>query len=321
MKAVVTMKYGSPEMLQLREVDKPVPDDNQVLVKVHAASLNKGNIVMLRGEPVLARPFIGLTKPKHPIPGGDMAGIVEAVGKNIKDFQVGDEVFGDLSASGWGSYAEYVVAPEKALVKKPRNLSFEEAASVPMAAVTALQGLKKGNIKQGERVLIYGASGGVGTFAVQIAKAYGAEVTAFCSEQKKETVESLGADHVYDYKKEDLTNHTARYDLIIGVNGYQPISVYKRALSQAGRYVMIGGSTEKLYESMFLGAWHSLFGKKKMTNLLQRANKEDLEEIRKLLEREKLNPVIDRVFPLNDIQNAFRYMEEGHAKGKVVITI
>lgn len=207
MKAVVQRQYGSPEVLQLKEVEKPNPSVNQVLVKVHAASLNKGNVVLLRSEPFLARFAFGLTKPKYSIPGGDMAGVVEAVGKDVQKFKVGDEVFGDLSSSGWGSYAEYVTIPETAVVLKPASLSFEEAAAVPMAGLTALQGLKKRNIKQGDKILINGASGGVGTFAVQIAKAYGAHVTAICSTRNIDMVHSLGADRIIDYTKEDISGH------------------------------------------------------------------------------------------------------------------
>jgi NADPH:quinone reductase-like Zn-dependent oxidoreductase len=321
MRAIVQDQYGSPEVLQIKNVEKPTPLANQVLVKVRAASLNKGNIVLLRGEPFLARFAFGLTKPKFVVPGGDMAGVIEAVGKDVQKFKVGDEVFGDLSTSGWGTLAEYVTIPETEVVVRPANLSFEEAAAVPMAGVTALQGLKKGNIKQGDKVLINGASGGVGTFAVQLAKAYGAVVTAICSTRNIELVQSLGADVVIDYNHEDITNHKALYDLIVAVNGYFPLSVYKRALRPNGRYVMIGGSNKQFYEAMLLGPWHSMTGKKKMTNMLQKASQADLGELRELIEEGKVKPIIDAVYKLSDVQLAFRYLEEGHARGKVVISV
>ena len=218
MKAIVYNKYGPPDVLELKEVEKPIPKDNQVLVKVHAASVNYGNLVLLKGKPFLARFAFGLLKPKYSIPGGDIAGRVEAVGKNVKQFQPGDEVFGDLSGCGWGGFAEYVSVPENVLALKPANMSFEEAAAVPMAAVTALQGLRdKGKIQSGQKVLINGASGGVGTFAVQIAKSFGAEVTGVCSTRNLDIVRSIGADHVIDYTKEDFTEKTQRYDLILAV--------------------------------------------------------------------------------------------------------
>ena len=231
MKAIVCNKYGSPDVLELKEIEKPMPLDNQVLVKVHSASLNFGNLVLLTGKPFLARFAFGLLRPKYTIPGGDIAGVVEAVGKDVKQFQPGDEVFGDLSSCGWGGFAEYVTVPEQALALKPTNISFEEAAATPMASVTALQGLRdKGKIKSGQKVLIYGASGGVGTFAVQIAKSFGAEVTAVCSTRNLEISNSIGADRVIDYTKEDFTQEEERYDLILGVNGSNSISAYKRAL-------------------------------------------------------------------------------------------
>ncbi|MCL6571382.1 MAG: NAD(P)-dependent alcohol dehydrogenase [Bacillus sp. (in: Bacteria)] len=322
MKAIVSSKYGSPDVLEVKEVKKPIPTDNQVLVKVHAASVNYGNLVLLRGKPFLARFAFGLLKPKYSIPGGDMAGRVEAVGKNVKQFQPGDEVFGDLSGCGWGSFAEYVAVPEIALALKPANISFEEAAAVPMAAVTALQALRdKGNIQSGQKVLINGASGGVGTFAVQIAKSFGAEVTAVCSTRNLDIVRSIGADHAIDYTKEDFTQKTQRYDLILAVNGYQSISAYKRALNLNGNYVMVGGSGAQMFQAMALGPWISMAGSKKMGNMLQRANQKDLVFMQGLLEAGKVKPVIDRSYKLSEIPEAYRYFEEGHAQGKVVITV
>jgi NADPH:quinone reductase-like Zn-dependent oxidoreductase len=322
MKAIVYNKYGPPDVLELTEVEKPIPEDNQVLVKIHAASVNYGNLVLLKGEPYLARLAFGLLKPKYPIPGGDIAGKIEAVGKDVKQFQPGDDVFGDLSGCGWGGFAEYVAVPENSLALKPSNLSFEEAAAVPMAGVTALQGLRdKGKIQSGQKVLINGASGGVGTFAVQIAKSFGAEVTGVCSTRNLDILKSIGADHAIDYKKEKFIQKDQSYDLILGVNGHQPISDYKRALSPNGIFVHVGGSGAQMFQAMVLGPWISMTGSKKMGSFLQRANQKDLVLMKELLEAGKVKPVIDRRFKLSEVPDALRYFEKGHAQGKVVITI
>jgi NADPH:quinone reductase-like Zn-dependent oxidoreductase len=322
MKAIVYHKYGPPDVLQLIEIEKPIPKDKQVLVKVHAASLNYGNLVLLKGEPFLARLAFGLTKPKYPIPGGDIAGRIEAVGKDVKQFQPGDEVFGDLSSCGWGGFAEYVTVPESALALKPANLSFEEAAAVPMAAVTALQALRdKGKIRSGQRVLINGASGGVGTFAVQIAKSFGAEVTAVCSSRNVNHARVIGADHAIDYTRDDFTKRTQRYDLILGVNGSKPISAYKRTLHPNGIFVHVGGSGSQMFQTMLLGPWISLTGSRKISSFLQRQNQKDLVFMKELLESGKVKPVIDRSYKLSEVPEAFRYFEEGHAQGKVVISV
>ena len=322
MKAIVSRKYGSPDVLELKEVEKPIPLENQILVKIHAASLNFGNLVLLKGEPFLARFAFGLLRPKYQIPGGDIAGRVEAVGKDVKQFQPGDEVFGDLSACGWGGLAEYVSVPERALALKPANLSFEEAAAVPMAAVTALQGLRdKGKIRPGQKVLINGASGGVGTFAVQIAKSFGAEVTGVCSTRNIEILQSIGPDHVIDYTKENFTQKEDRYDLILGVNGSHPISAYKRVLNPNGSFIHLGGSESQMYQTLFLGPIISKTGNKKMSNLLQRASQNDLNYMKELLETGKVRPVIDRKYKLSEVPEAFRYFEKGHSQGKVVITV
>ena len=322
MKAIVCNKYGSPDVLELKDVKKPYPTENQVLVKIHSASLNFSNLVLLKGKPYLARFAFGLTKPKYLIPGGDIAGTVEAVGDNIKQFKVGDEVFGDLSGCGWGGFAEYVSVPEYALAFKPSNISFEEAAATPMAGVTALQGLRdKGKIKSGHKVLIYGASGGVGTFAVQIAKAFGAEVTGICSTRNSEILRSIGSDHIIDYTKEDFAQHKERYDLVLGVNGSNYISAYKRVLKSNGKFVHIGGSESQLYQTLFLGTFISLTGSKKISSLLQRANQNDLNDIKELLEIGKVKPIIDKRFKLSEITEAFKYFQEGHAQGKVVINL
>ncbi len=323
MKAIVHTKYGPPDVLELKEVEKPIPNDNEVLVKIHAASVNAADWHIVRGKPFLMRLMgFGLIKPKNKIPGADMAGRVEAVGRNVKQFQPSDEVFGDLAKFGLGAFAEYVCAHENALALKPANISFEEAAAVPLAAVTALQGLRdKGQIQPGQKVLINGASGGVGTFAVQIAKSFGAEVTGVCSTRNLDMVRSIGADQVIDYTREDFTQNGQRYDLILAANGYHSISDYKRALSPEGTYVVTGGSMAQLFQAMLLGPWISMTGSKKMGSLSMRINQEDLVFMKELLEAGKVKPVIDRRYKLSEVAEALRYLEEGHARGKVVITV
>ena len=322
MKAIVCEKYGSAEMLELKEVKMPVPADHQVLVKIHSSSLNYGNLVLLKGKPFLARFAFGLTKPKYPIPGGDIAGTVEAIGKDVTLFNEGDEVFGDLSGCGWGGFAEYAAVPESALAIKPANISFEEAAAAPMAGVTALQGLRdKGSIQSGHKVLIYGASGGVGTFAVQIAKSFGAEVTGVCSTRNTEILHSIGASHIIDYTKEDFSRRKERYDLVLGVNGSNSISAYRRVLKPAGKFIHVGGSESQLYQTLLLGPFISIIGSRKISSLLQRANQKDLNDVRVLLEDGKIKPVIDKRFKLSEVTEAFNYFQEGHAQGKVVVTV
>jgi NADPH:quinone reductase-like Zn-dependent oxidoreductase len=322
MRAIVYRTYGSPDVLKLEEVEKPTPKDDEVLIKVSAASVNALDWHLLRADPFLARLNMGLLKPKHQILGADVAGRVEAVGRNVKQLRPGDEVFGDIFESGLGGFAEYVSAQEEAWVLKPANLSFDEAAAVPVAALTALQGLRdKGQIQPGQKVLINGASGGVGTFAVQIAKALGAEVTAVCSTRNVDMVRSLDADQVIDYTKEDFTKSGHQYDLILAANGYHPILDYKRALSPKGRYVMTGGSMAQFFQAIILGPVISMTGSKKMGNFLATANHNDLLFIKELLEDSKIVPVIDKRYPLSEVAEAIRYLEEGHAKGKVVITV
>jgi NADPH:quinone reductase-like Zn-dependent oxidoreductase len=322
MKAIVYTEYGSPDVLKLKDVEKPTPKDAEVLVRVDAASANAADLHLLRGTPLLFRPSSGLLKPKKQILGADIAGRVEAVGANVKQFQAGDEVFGDISRYGFGGFAEYVAVRADALVRKPAGLSCGQAAAVPMAAVTALQALRDtGRIKSGLRVLINGASGGVGTFAVQVARAYGTEVTAVCSTSNVDLVRSLGADYVIDYTKEDFPRNGQRYDLILAANGYHPISAYKRALTATGTYVMSGGSTAQMFQAMLLGPIHSMRGGKKMGNLLTKPNNRDLVFLRELLEAGKVVPVIDRSYPFGDVAEAIRYLEEGHARGKVVISV
>ena len=324
MKAIVYTKYGPPDVLNLEEVREPTPRDDEVLIKVHAASANARDWRLLRADPFLVRLNLGLLKPKHNTLGSDIAGRVEAVGENVKQFQPGDEVFGDLSGGGFGGggFAEYVCARENALVSKPADMTFEEAAAAPMAAVTALQGLRdKGRIQPGQKVLINGASGGVGTFAVQIAKSFGAEVTGVCSTRKSDMVRALGADHVIDYTQEDFTRNGQRYDLILAVNGYRPISNYKRALNDKGIYVMVGGSSAQLFQALLLGPFVSMTGSKKMGALSAKPDQEDLVFVKELVEAGKVIPVIDRRYPLSGVAEALRYLEEGHARGKVVITV
>ncbi len=322
MKAVVYEKYGSPDVLEFKEVAKPAPKDNEVLVKVQAASVNAADWHLLRADPFLVRLACGLLKPKNTILGADIAGRVEAVGRNVKQFKLGDEVFGDLSECGWGGFAEYACANENALVLKPTNLTFEEAAAVPLAALTALHGLRdKGQIKAGQKVLINGASGGVGTFAVQIAKSFGAEVTGVCSTRNLDMVRSLGANQVIDYTKEDFTKNGQGYDLILAVNGNRSIFDYKRALSPQGIYVMVGGAGTQMTQAMLLGPLISMTGSKKMGNVMSTPNQKDLAFMKEILESGKVKSIIDRRYPLSEVANAIRYLEEGHAKGKVVITM
>ena len=321
MQAIVYHTYGSPDVLKLEEVETPTPKDNEILVKVHAAATAAGDWHLLRADPFLVRLMYGLLTPKYKILGADVAGRVEAVGRSVTQFQPGDEVFGDLSRCGFGAFAEYVAAPESAFALKPTNLTFAEAAAVPVSAVTALLGLREGNIQAGQQVLINGASGGVGTFAVQIAKAFGAEVTAVCSTSKVAMVRALGADHVIDYTQEDFTKNGERYELIMAANGYQPLSAYQRALTPQGRYVMTGGATAQMFEAMLLGAWRSKKGGQKLGNILVKPSQTDLQVMKELIEAGKVKPVIDRCYPLPGVPDAIRYVEAGHAKGKVVITV
>jgi NADPH:quinone reductase-like Zn-dependent oxidoreductase len=321
MKAVTCKRYGSPDVLQIEVIETPAPQDDQVLVKVHAASVNAGDWHLLRGDPFLVRLAFGLFRPKFSVLGADIAGTVEAVGANAERFQPGDEVFGDISECGFGAFAEYACVPESVLVSKPENISFEAAAAVPAAAVTALQALRdKGSIQSGKKVLINGASGGVGTFAVQIARAFDAEVTAVCSTGKLDLVRSLGAEHAIDYTQEDFTASGKVYDIILAANGHHSIFDYRRALAPKGIYVTTGGTLAQMFQAMLLGPVLAAGSSKKLGNMLLRPNCEDLEILKELLEAEKVVPVIDRRYPLEAVPDAIRYLEEGHARGKVVIT-
>jgi NADPH:quinone reductase-like Zn-dependent oxidoreductase len=324
MKAIVREKYGSPEVLELKDIEKPVLDDDSVLVRVRAASLNAYDWHMMRGSPYLVRMVAGLRKPKSSAMGVDVAGQVEAVGKNVTEFRPGDEVFGSRT----GALAEYVRGgPKSLLVRKPAGLTFEQAAAVPMAASTALQGLRdKGQIKPGQRVLINGASGGVGTFAVQIAKAFGAHVTAVCSTRNVDQARSLGADEVIDYKQEDFTRRSGqRYDLILDVAATGSLSARLRVLEPNGTLVGVGSADGYGMAALVAGlletAVRSRLGTQKIPFFLAKNNKEDLMVLKELIESGKVRPVIDRTYPLSETAEAVRYLETGHARGKVVITV
>jgi NADPH:quinone reductase-like Zn-dependent oxidoreductase len=319
MKAIVYTKYGSPDVLQLKDVEKPTPKDNEVLIKIHAASVNAYDWHFLTADIFLIR-FMGggFLKPKNTRLGADMAGRIETVGKNVKQFQPGDEVFGMVK----GSFAEYACAPESALTLKPVHTSFDEAAAIPMAAITALQGLRdEGQIRAGQKVLINGASGGVGTFAVQIAKSFGAEVTAVCSTRNLEQAHSIGADHVIDYTKEDFTKNGQQYDLILAANGYHSLSAYKRALTPKGIYVMAGGSMAQIFQSMLMGSMMSETDGRKMSGVSAKRNQNDLVFIKELFEAGKVKSVIEKRYPLSEAAEALRYLGAGHARGKVVISV
>jgi NADPH:quinone reductase-like Zn-dependent oxidoreductase len=321
MKAIIYEKYGPPEVLQLKEIEKPVPKAGEVLIKVRAASVTFGDLAAVKGEPFMVRFTLGLRAPKFKTPGKDVAGEVEAVGANVKEFKVGDAVFGDLSECGWGAFAEYVSAPENTIVPKPANRSFDEAAAVPESAVVALQGLRDlGQIQSGQRVLINGASGGIGTFAVQIAKSFGAHVTGVCSTRNLDLVRSIGADLVIDYTEEDFSQNGEQYDLILATAGYRSLFDYKRALAPNGRYVATGGDMKQIFQPMLFGPWISNAGRT-MTNLAMKPDKDDLAYIKELIEAGKVSPVIDKSFPLRELGKALQYYGEGRSRGKVVVTM
>lgn len=315
MKAVVFKKYGSPDVLQLVEVEKPAPKANEVLVKIVATAVNPADNHLLSG---MLRFSTGLLKPKHQILGSDIAGRVEAVGPNVTQFQVGDAVFGDISRHGRGGFAEYVAAPEAALALKPANVTFEQAAAVPMTAVTALQGLRdKGQLQPGQQVLINGASGGVGTFAVQIAKALGGEVTAVASTGKMELVRAIGADHVIDYTQEDFSQTGQQYDLIFDTVGNRAVAEYERALKPMGRFV----TTAFLSGLLLRGLRPANRTRPQMANMMARPNQDDLAFLTERLAAGQVVPVIDKCFPLAQAATALRYLADGHARGKVIIMI
>jgi NADPH:quinone reductase-like Zn-dependent oxidoreductase len=321
MKAVVYTKYGSPDVLRFTDVGMPAPADDEVLVKVHAVSVNAKDWHLMRGKPVLARFMMGgFRKPRDPVLGSDIAGRVEAVGKDVTQFKPGDEVFAGASAGG---FAEYVVVPEKALLSKPANVSFEAAAAVPVAAVTALQALRdKGQVRPGQKVLINGASGGVGTFAVQLAKQFGAEVTAVCSTRNLDMARSIGADYVIDYTREDFTRNGRQYDLIIDIAASRSVSDYRRAMSPQAICVFTGYSTFfNLLKSRLQGSRASKPGGMQFASFLARLHRRDLEFLRDLLEAGKIIPVLDKCYPLSKTADAMRYFGVEHARGKVIIQV
>jgi NADPH:quinone reductase-like Zn-dependent oxidoreductase len=333
MKAIVYHEYGSPDVLELRDIDTPLVKDNEVLVRVHAASVNRLDWHLMRGSPYISRLRAGLRKPKDSVLGADVAGKVEAVGKHVAKFQPGDDVFGSLFGHGFGALAEYVSVSADLLELKPANLSFDQAAAVPVAALTALQGLRDhGRIEPGQEVLIIGASGGVGTFAVQIAKSFGAEVTGVCSTRNVDMVRSIGADHVIDYTQEDFTDGGRRFDLVFETAGSHSPSEIRRVLTSKGTLVLIGhGGSE--------GSWIGPFGRLIRALVLSRfvsqritsytakpnyssgPNEGDLATLKELVESGRITPVIDRTYSLSETPDALRYLEEGHARGKVVITV
>lgn len=319
MKAIVYPNYGPPDVLEFQEVEKPTPKDNQVLVKVHAASVNALDYRPLM-SPLISRLVRGgWLKPKDTSIGVDVAGTVEAVGVSVTQFKPGDAVFGVAP----GAFAEYVRAGESKLALKPDNVSFESAAAVPVAGFTALQALRdKCKVQAGQKVLINGAGGGVGTFAVQIAKAFGAEVTAVCGTHNLEVMRSIGADHVIDYTREDFTKNPQRYDVILAVNGYHPIMDYRRALNPTGIYISAGGTMGQVIEGMVLGRLISKFGTQKLDFMgISQADPKDLLVLQEMLAAGKIVSVIDRCYPLSETVEAIRYLVQGHAKGKVVITV
>jgi NADPH:quinone reductase-like Zn-dependent oxidoreductase len=321
MKAVIRKKYGPPEALKLTEVENPELVDDGVLVRVHATSVNRGDWYTLTGTPYVARPMVGLLKPKSELLGGDFAGTVEAVGRDVRDVQVGEQVFGGRN----GAFAEYVCV-RNGVAPKPSNLTFEEAAAVPVAAITALQGLRDhGHLEPGQQVLVNGASGGVGTFAVQIAKALGAEVTAVCRTRNVELAQSLGADHVIDYTQDDFTLNGRRYDLILDIAATRSWSEYRRVLNPQAVLVIVGapdgGRLLGPLSRVLKVRLSALRGSQKATFFVANLNRPDMRVLRELLESGKVKPVVERRYELSEIADALRYMGEGHAQGKLVVNV
>lgn len=320
MKAIVYTEYGSPNVLQLKEIAKPAPKDDEILIKIHAVSINGSDREGLIGKPLYAR-FGGLRRPHHQILGSDIAGRVEMAGRDIREFQPGDEVFGEIPGYH-GGFAEYVCAPERTLARKPASLTFEEAAAIPQGGVIALQGIREqGQVQPGQEVLINGAGGSAGTFAVQLAKYYGAEVTGVDNTGKLDFLRSLGADHVIDYTREDFTKNGKQYDLILDVIAHRSVFAYRRALKPNGTYFAVGGSVATFFQILLLGPRIKRTTSKNIRILMVPQNRKDLISITELCEAGKIIPVIDRRYPLSEVPEALRYVTEGHAKGKVVITV
>jgi len=321
MKAIVHNKYGPPEVLQLKEVEKPTPKENEVLVKVIATAVNDYDWSMVRGKPYLYRLMFGIIKPKRKITGMELAGVIEALGTNATSFKVGNEVYGDISGYGFGSFAEYICINEKALKLKPGEMSFEQAASIPHASMLAVQALIDiGKVQKGEKILINGAGGGFGTFGLQIAKLFSTQVTGVDTGDKLEMMKSIGFDHIIDYRKEDFTKNGQRYVLILDAKTNRSTFNYLRSLSPNGRYVTVGGTTSRLLQAFFLGPIIHRFSKKNIRIVALKPNK-DLDYINELFEEGKINPVIDGPYKLSEVPEAIRYFGEGKHKGKVVITL
>jgi len=323
MKAMIYTQYGPPTMLHLADTPNPVPKAGEVLVNIRAAAVNSADIRLLRGEPFIVRLMgYGVFKPKHSILGSDLAGHVEAIGSGVTVFKPGDAVYGDLSNYAMGGFAEYVAVPQAALAPMPATLNFEEAAAMPLAGITALQAVRdKAQVQAGMRVAINGASGGVGTFAVQIAQSMGAEVTAIAGASKLEMLRELGASHVVDYAREDFTVHTAQYDAILAINGYHPLAHYARALKSGGRYVMVGGSDAQIFEALLRAPFMPKRDGKQFTALTAKSNHADLNALTALVEGGAVKPLIDRCYPLEKLTEAMQYLDEGHVRGKLVITM
>lgn len=320
MKTVVYTKYGPPDVLQIKELPKPTPTDDEVLIKIEAVSVNRSDWETLIGKPLYAR-IGGLLRPRLHILGSDIAGRVEAVGSNVKRLQPGDEVFGDILGR-MGGFAEYVCVRERVLALKPAGMTFEEASTIPQAAVIALQGIRdKGQVQPGQKVLINGAGGGTGTFAVQLAKLYGAEVTGVDNTGKLDFMRSLGADHVIDYTREDFTKNGKQYDLILDVIAHRSVFAYKRALRPNGSYYAAGGSVATAFQILLLGPWIRRITGKKIRYLIVQPNLKDMAHMTELCEAGKVVPVIARRYPLSEVPEALRYLGEGRARGKVVITV
>lgn len=323
MKAIVYTEYGTPDNFQLKEVDKPAIKENEVLLKVYASSINSWDWDLLKGKPFLVRLIGGLFKPKNKILGADVAGVIEAVGSRVTDFKTGDEVFGDIAGRGFGGFAEYAAVPQKLLVKKPASMSFEQAAALPQAGLLALQGLRyKKPLQQGQYLLINGAGGGVGPIALQYAKSIGAHITCVDKKEKFDMLRSLGADELLDYRDADYTQTGKQYDYILDVIAHNSAADYKRALKPGGVFAMIGGSMGGLlFQMMLLQPLFSAFRNKKLGIMGYRVSQEGLNELSLLFEENKITPIIDKVFPLEETADAFRYFGEGNFKGKIVISV
>lgn len=322
MRAMIYREYGSPDVLRLADVPQPIPDADEVLVKVHAAAVNSADVRLMRGQPFVMRlAGYGVFKPKYTILGGDIAGQVEAVGSRVTAFKPGDFVYGDVSNCGLGGFAEYAAVPAAVLAPMPSTLTFEEAAALPLAGITALQAVQKAQVRAGEQVAINGASGGVGTFAVQIARAFGAEVTAIASASKLDMLLGLGATRGIDYAREDFTTHIGQYDVILGINGYHPLAHYARALKQNGRYVMVGGTDAQIFEALLRAPLMRKRDGKQLTNLVAKSTPDSLQTLTTLVEQGMVKPIIERCDPLVKLADALRFLEAGHARGKVVITL